>query len=314
MAVERFAPTVYLTRANLRSTPGPSTARYAICLDGPQEPYQYAVGATDADDDWSTIVPQGGTAGAWKKLAFPVRGADLPNSDTTIQPADKDWAVLPAATLTGNHSVTLGTENARADYEHTITRRDSSAYTYAVVNGGEDGGTIFTFTSVGGATFAFDGTNWGLKLAAVAGPTDPTGPAGATGATGPQGVAGATGATGATGPQGPTGATGATGPTGPGVSEGDYRVRVQRVAGASMVDSSPIELDYAPYLVDGNGTGVLLNTHTNSGDNAIGTGNQLMRIVGPTIGGIKGQLRFQPGTVEDGLATYDFTFSYLATE
>lgn len=215
MAVERFAPTVYLTRANLRSTPGPSTARYAICLDGPQEPYQYAVGATDADDDWSTIVPQGGTAGAWKKLAFPVRGADLPNSDTTIQPADKDWAVLPAATLTGNHSVTLGTENARADYEHTITRRDSSAYTYAVVNGGEDGGTIFTFTSVGGATFAFDGTNWGLKLAAVAGPTGPTGPAGATGATGPQGVAGATGATGATGPQGPTGATGATGPTGP---------------------------------------------------------------------------------------------------
>ena len=101
---------------------------------------------------------------------------------------------------------------------------------------------------------------------------------------------------------------------GGGVSEGDYRVRVQRVAGASMVDSSPIELDYAPYLVDGNGTGVLLNTHTNSGDNAIGTGNQLMRIVGPTIGGIKGQLRFQPGTVEDGLATYDFTFSYLATE
>ncbi len=40
MAVERFAPTVYLTRANLRSTPGPSTARYAVCLDGPQEPYQ----------------------------------------------------------------------------------------------------------------------------------------------------------------------------------------------------------------------------------------------------------------------------------
>ena len=46
MAVERSAPTVYLTRATLRSSPGPQTQRYAYCLDGPPGFYRFAIGST----------------------------------------------------------------------------------------------------------------------------------------------------------------------------------------------------------------------------------------------------------------------------
>ena len=52
MSAERFAPTIYLTRANLRSSPGPQVEKYAICLDGPQEGYRFALGATWADRDY----------------------------------------------------------------------------------------------------------------------------------------------------------------------------------------------------------------------------------------------------------------------
>jgi hypothetical protein len=167
MSAERFAPTIYLTRANLRSSPGPQVEKYAICLDGPQEGYRFALGATDTDDDWTTIVPQGGVAGAWKQRAYADRGDDLTNASVTIQPADGGWSVLPAATLTANHTLTLGTTNARENYERTITRLDATAYTYTIVNGGVGGGTIFTFTGVGGITVRFDGTNWMLRLAAA---------------------------------------------------------------------------------------------------------------------------------------------------
>jgi hypothetical protein len=79
MAIERFAPTVYLTRANLRSTPGPLVEKFAICVDGPEGIYRFAVGDTTADDDWTCIVPQGGRAGAWLLLDHSVAVlADLP--------------------------------------------------------------------------------------------------------------------------------------------------------------------------------------------------------------------------------------------
>ena len=50
MSVERLAPTIYLTRANLRSSPGPQIEKYAICLDGPPEGYRFSIGSTDDDD------------------------------------------------------------------------------------------------------------------------------------------------------------------------------------------------------------------------------------------------------------------------
>lgn len=79
MAIERFAPTVYLTRANLRSTPGPLVEKFAICVDGPDGIYRFAVGDTTADNDWTCIVPQGGRAGAWLLLDHSVAVlADLP--------------------------------------------------------------------------------------------------------------------------------------------------------------------------------------------------------------------------------------------
>lgn len=165
MAVERFAPTVYLTRANLRSSPGPSVQKFAICVDGPPGIYRYVLGSTDADDDWTTIVPQGGAAGAWEWMAFPDRGSDLTNASATLQPGDGSWSVLPAATLTANRALTLGTTNARAGYTRTITRLDTTAYTYTIVNGGTGGGTLTVFprSVVGSAVFVFDGTNWILQ-------------------------------------------------------------------------------------------------------------------------------------------------------
>jgi hypothetical protein len=165
MAVERFAPTVYLTRANLRSSPGPLVQKFAICVDGPPGIYRYALGSTDADDDWTTIVPQGGAAGAWEWMAFPDRGSDLTNASATLQPGNGSWSVLPAATLTANRTLTLGTTNAREGYTRTITRLDTTAYTYTIVNGGTGAGTLTVFprSVVGSAVFVFDGTNWILQ-------------------------------------------------------------------------------------------------------------------------------------------------------
>jgi hypothetical protein len=79
MAIERFAPTVYLTRANLRSSPGPLVEKFAICVDGPDGIYRFAIGDTTADDDWTAITPQGGAAGTWLLIDHAVAAlADLP--------------------------------------------------------------------------------------------------------------------------------------------------------------------------------------------------------------------------------------------
>ena len=165
MAIERFAPTVYLTRANLRSSPGPLVQKFAICVDGPPGVYRFALGSTDVDDDWTTIVPQGGAAGAWELMGFPDRGTNLTNASATLQPGDGSWSVLPAATLTANRTLTLGTTNAREGYTRTITRLDTTAYTYTIANGGVGGGTLTVFprSVVGSAVFYFDGTNWTLR-------------------------------------------------------------------------------------------------------------------------------------------------------
>lgn len=84
MAIERFAPTVYLTRANLRSSPGPLVEKFAICVDGPDGIYRFAIGDTTADDDWTAITPQGGAAGTWLLIDHAVAAlADLPDAAAT---------------------------------------------------------------------------------------------------------------------------------------------------------------------------------------------------------------------------------------
>jgi hypothetical protein len=72
--------------------------------------------------------------------------------------------VLPAATLTTNRTVTLGTDSAVLGESITIARLDVTANTLAIVNGGVGAGTIYTFPASQKrvSTFVFDGTNWSL--------------------------------------------------------------------------------------------------------------------------------------------------------
>jgi len=96
------------------------------------------------------------------------RGANLGDADATIQPfTDKASRYdLPVATLTANRTVTLGTTNVITNTKVSITRRDATNKTLAIVNGGAGAGTKYTFlaspTTVERVTFRFDGTNWAM--------------------------------------------------------------------------------------------------------------------------------------------------------
>lgn len=166
----RRSPTVYLTMDAIQSDRGPYEARFAVVLNGAPGIYRWVLGSTDAADSWSTLVPTaGGYGGAFQLLGFPDKGANLAAGDATIQVGGKSWRVLPAGTLTGNATLTLGTTNARAGYRIRITREDVGAYTYAIANGGIGGGTLVTFPVSQRAygIFYFDGTNWSREFAAL---------------------------------------------------------------------------------------------------------------------------------------------------
>lgn len=86
-------------------------------------------------------------------------GANLTDADATIQPAtDKaSQYVLPAATLTTNRTVTLGTTSALTGLMVRIVRRDRTANTLAI-------GAMFTFgaspTADMEAWFLYNGSYW----------------------------------------------------------------------------------------------------------------------------------------------------------
>lgn len=96
-------------------------------------------------------------------------GAALTDADATVQPAGKYWRTLPAATLTVGRTLTLGTTNAAAGDQFTITRLDATANTYAIVNGGVGAGTLYTFpvSKTGFFVAEFDGTNWVARAMGV---------------------------------------------------------------------------------------------------------------------------------------------------
>jgi hypothetical protein len=92
-------------------------------------------------------------------------GAALTNGNATIQITAGKWRELPASTLTANRVLTLGVTGAAAGDRLKVTRLDTTAYTYAVVNGGTGAGTLLTFPA-GRAAFAlfyFDGTDWSVE-------------------------------------------------------------------------------------------------------------------------------------------------------
>lgn len=92
-------------------------------------------------------------------------GANLADADATITKAQGSWRKLPAATLSANRAVTLGTTGANPGDQITVTRLDLTAFTLAFINGGAGAGTLYTMpvSKLGWAKFQFDGTNWALR-------------------------------------------------------------------------------------------------------------------------------------------------------
>lgn len=92
-------------------------------------------------------------------------GAALADTSPTVTVAQGQWRVQPAASLTANRSITLGTAGAAAGDQIEFTRLDLGAFTLAFINGGAGAGTLFTMavSKLGYARFQFDGTNWALR-------------------------------------------------------------------------------------------------------------------------------------------------------
>lgn len=84
-------------------------------------------------------------------------GANLADTDATIQPATDNASqyTLPAATLTMNRTLTLGTTSAWAGLMVRIVRKDVTANTLAV-------GALFTFpeSTAMAAWFQYTGNDW----------------------------------------------------------------------------------------------------------------------------------------------------------
>jgi hypothetical protein len=91
----------------------------------------------------------------------------LANADAGATIADGNLRFMAPATLTGNHTLTLGTAGAVLGDWVTVTRYDVTAWTYAVVNGGPGAGTMVTLpvSEAWFADFQFNGTDWLLVRA-----------------------------------------------------------------------------------------------------------------------------------------------------
>jgi len=110
------------------------------------------------------VQPPGAHALAISPIDAP---ADLTDAAATIQITAGRWRVLPAATLTVDRILTIGTTGARLGDRMRITRRDLTAFDYSIVNGGGGAGTL-AILPPGRLSFAdlwFDGTDW--KVAAL---------------------------------------------------------------------------------------------------------------------------------------------------
>lgn len=146
---------------------GPPLPAYRIHLDQ-RGLYRWAPGDASTADGIKVIAASGGVAGNFIRVDAATRGDNLTNADATVQVGGNAWRALPSSVpLTANRTLTLGTTNATAGDEITITRLDTGAFTMAIVNGGSGAGTLITLpVSVRSfADFQFDGTDWALMRA-----------------------------------------------------------------------------------------------------------------------------------------------------
>lgn len=161
MPERRRAATIYSTAEYLATLPGPDLERYAVPLDL-GELFQWDPGSELTPDERAVLGHQGGTAGAWLRVRRPDLGANLGDADATLVVGGGAWRRIPAATLTANRTITLGTTNASAGDVLELTRLDVSAFTVSVVNGGPGAGTLCTLpiSARSWARLYFDGDNW----------------------------------------------------------------------------------------------------------------------------------------------------------
>lgn len=111
---------------------------------------------------------------AWTGIG--ILSATLTNKDSVVDcgtssagtDGNANQFVLPAATLTANHTLTLNTDSAVVGETITMVRLDATAHTYAVINGGAGAGTMITLPASAKrvASFSFDGVNWNLASVA----------------------------------------------------------------------------------------------------------------------------------------------------
>lgn len=96
-------------------------------------------------------------------------GAALTDAAATVQVGLGNWHTMPAATLTANRAITLGTTGAVEGSKLEFTRLDTTSNTLAFINGGTGAGTLYTMAAskLGCATFYFNGTNWVLRTFGV---------------------------------------------------------------------------------------------------------------------------------------------------
>lgn len=107
-----------------------------------------------------------GSQGSQGTTTFtPKQGANLTDANQTIQPGTDDASQYVQATnITASRTKTLGVTSVVMDALVEIVRTDSGAFTLLVVNGGTNGGTLFTFsaspTVKQGFTAFFNGVDW----------------------------------------------------------------------------------------------------------------------------------------------------------
>lgn len=159
----RQSAIVYETADALAQDPGPQTdIRYAVVLGlGPQV-FKWYLDASDAADGVNVIAPSGGTSGRWKRARFDDRGSDLADASATLLVSGGRTRVLPAATLTANRTLTLGTTGAVAGDEILVVRNDATAFSLTIANGGDGAGNVAAMpvSSRAWCLARFDGTDW----------------------------------------------------------------------------------------------------------------------------------------------------------
>jgi hypothetical protein len=98
----------------------------------------------------------------------PKAGSALTDADQTLQPfTDKSDQYVQSVALTSNRTKTLGVTSVVTGTVVRLVRSDTAAFTMAVVNGGTNGGTLFTFastpTEIQATTFYYNGVDWVLN-------------------------------------------------------------------------------------------------------------------------------------------------------